>query len=114
MGRPRKDKTITNESVASLTLKIEEQKIKMQKLMDKRDKLENAEYIVLGKKVKELFGLMMPNDLNGQIAFLTRLSQQLVQSQIPSQTPSQTPSDLANGQAINSNASIITYNRLHG
>ena len=78
--------------------------------MDKREKLENAEYIALGKKVKELFGLMMPSDLNGQIVFLTRLSQQLVQSQIPSQTPS----DLANGQAINSNASIITYNRLHG
>lgn len=106
MGRPRKDKTIANESVASLTLKIEEQKIKMQKLMDKREKLENAEYIALGKKVKELFGLMMPNDLNGQIAFLTRLSQQLVQSQ--------TPSDLANGQAINSNATIIKYDKLHG
>ena len=106
MGRPRKDKTIVEESVASLTLKIEEQKIKMQKLMDKREKLENAEYIALGKKVKELFGLMMPNDLNGQDVYLTRLSQQLVHSQ--------TPFDLANGQAINSNTTIIKYDKLHG
>lgn len=84
MARPRKDGTVVEESVESLNLKIEEQKIKMQRLIDKKEKLENAEYIKLGKTVRELFGSVMPSDLNGQIEFLTNLSKRLIQqSSVP-------------------------------
>lgn len=97
MARPRKDGTVIEESIESLTLKIEEQKIKTQKLIDKKEKLENAEYITLGKKVRELFGSVMPSDLNGQIEFLTNLSKRLMQSQ------TQTQSNQINPQASNPN-----------
>lgn len=86
MARPRKDGTVIEDSVESLNLKIEEQKIKLQKLIDKKEKLDNAEYITLGKKVRELFGSVMPSDLNGQIEFLTNLSKRLMQSQTQTQT----------------------------
>lgn len=76
MGRPRKD-AVSEESVESLNLKIEEQKLKMQKLIDKKEKLENAEYIKLGKTVKHLFVDVMPNDINGQIQFFTNLANRL-------------------------------------
>lgn len=99
MARPRKDGTIGEESVESLNLKIEEQKIKMQKLIDKKEKLENAEYITLGKKVRELFGSVMPSDLNGQIEFLANLSKRLMQSQ----TQSNMQSNQTNTQASNPN-----------
>lgn len=86
MARPRKDGSIAEDSVESLNLKIEEQKIKIQKLIDKKEKIENAEYITLGKKVRELFSSVMPSDLNGQIEFLTNLSKRLIQSQTQTQT----------------------------
>lgn len=99
MARPRKDGTIIEDSVESLNLKIEEQKIKLQKLIDKKEKLDNAEYITLGKKVRELFGSVMPSDLNGQIEFLTNLSKRLMQSQ----TQTQTQTNQINTQTSNLN-----------
>jgi hypothetical protein len=76
MGRPRKDSN-QEESVESLNLKIEEHKLKMQKLIDKKEKLENADYIKLGKTVKHLFADVLPNDINGQIQFFTNLANRL-------------------------------------
>jgi hypothetical protein len=76
MGRPRKDSN-QEETVESLNLKIEEHKLKMQKLIDKKEKIENAEYIKLGKTVKHLFADVMPNDINGQIQFFTNLANRL-------------------------------------
>lgn len=99
MARPRKDGTVIEDSVESLNLKIEEQKIKLQKLIDKKEKLDNAEYITLGKKVRELFGSVMPSDLNGQIEFLTNLSKRLMQSQ----TQTQTQTNQINTQTSNLN-----------
>lgn len=76
MGRPRKDSN-QEESVESLNLKIEEHKLKMQKLIDKKEKLENSDYIKLGKTVKHLFADVLPNDINGQIQFFTNLANRL-------------------------------------